>query len=39
MEKDVTFRYDAEKETWVECRVPEWNRDETDGLPVILVAY
>ena len=37
MKKDVTFRYDAEHKTWAECLVPEWNQDETDGLPIIPV--
>lgn len=37
MKKDVTFCYDAEHKTWAECLVPEWNQDETDGLPIIPV--
>lgn len=37
MTKDKSFRYDAEKEIWTECLMPEWQTADASLLPVAIV--
>ena len=37
MTKDKAFSYDAKKEIWTECLIPEWQTADASSLPVVIV--